>query len=316
MRRTDSSPPCAICGAAGDGRLFTAREMLLGTRHRFVYAECAQCLSLQLVNPPPDLARYYGDAYYSLKPGPRDAEEPRWRKKLLAGLLVDSRLPGGRLLATMLQGTYPLGHWSRISGVRRSDAVLDVGCGHGALVRRMRRWGFTNLVGIDPSVREELSVPGLIIRRAQLTDIDARFDLIMLHHVLEHLPDPASTLVLAARRLRPGGRILVRVPLAASHAATRYGADWFQLDPPRHLAIPSLRGFERLVGRTGLTIRRREFDATALTFEMSELYRRDVSFTSVPDVEARVARSSFRSLARRLNRTGGADSGAFVLVSR
>jgi SAM-dependent methyltransferase len=288
--------------------------MLLGTREPFVYVDCANCLSVQLVNPPHDLSPYYPDHYYSFEPGPRDSEEPRWTKKALAGLLVDSRLPGARTLAAIFKESYPLGHWSRICGARRSDAILDVGCGHGTLVRRMRRWGFTNLVGIDPSAREELSLPGLTIRRAELKDIDARFNLIMLHHVLEHVRDPVSMLRLAARRLRPGGRLLVRLPLAASHAAKRYGAHWFPLDPPRHPAIPSLRGFDCLAQRAGLIVRLREFDATAPTFEMSECYQRDVPFTSVPDIEARVAASPFRSLARRLNQTGHADSGVFVLV--
>lgn len=314
MTETDALLPCAVCGVDDGWRVFSTREMLLGTRRPFVYAECARCLSLQLVNPPVDLSPYYPDNYYSFQPGPRDSEEPRWTKKALAGLLVDSRLPGTRILAAALKESHPLGHWSRICDVRRSDAILDVGCGHGALVRRMRRWGFTNLVGIDPSAHKESSMPGLTIRRAELKDIDERFDLIMLHHVLEHVPDPLLMLRLAARCLRTGGRILVRLPLAASYVAQRYGADWFELDPPRHLAIPSLRGFERLARRAGLTVRHREFDSTALTFEMSECYRRDVPFTSVPDFEARVAMSPFRSLARALNRTEDADLGVFVLI--
>jgi SAM-dependent methyltransferase len=290
--------------------------MLLGTRQPFTYAECLQCLSVQLVDPPQDLAPYYPDNYYSFQPRPGDSEEPRWMKRALAGILVDSPLFGARILAAMVKESWALGHWSRISGVSRSDTILDIGCGNGNLPRRMRRLGFTHVVGIDPWVREELTVPGLTIRRAELKDVDACFDLIMLHHVLEHVADPSSTLRLAASRLRPGGRILVRLPLAASHAAKRYGADWFGLDPPRHLAIPSLRGFECLARRAGLIIRHREFDGTARTFEMSEWYRRDVPFTSVRDLEARLATSSFRRLARRLNRTEEADCGVFVLTPK
>ena len=314
MPETNTLSLCVVCGADDGWRAFSTREMLLGTRRPFVYTECAQCLSVQLMNPPADLSPYYPDNYYSFQPGSRDSEEPRWTKKMLAGLLVDSRLPGTRLLAAMLKESHPLGHWSRICGVRRSDSILDVGCGHGALLRRMRRWGFTNLVGIDPSARQEARLPGLTIRRAELKDIDQRFDLIMLHHVLEHVADPVLMLRLAAGCLRAGGRILVRLPLAASYAARRFGADWFALDPPRHLAIPSLRGFECLARRANLTVRHREFDSTALTFEMSEFYRRDIPFTSVPDFEARVARSPFRSLVKTLNCTEEADAGVFVLT--
>jgi hypothetical protein len=76
------------------------------------------------------------------------------------------------------------------------------------------------------------------------------------------------------------------------------GADRFQLDPSRHLAIPSHNGFACLARRAGLIVEQHEFDGTALTFEMIESYPRDISFTSVPGIEAHVAASSFRGLAR------------------
>ena len=40
----------------------------------------------------------------------------------------------------------------------------------------------------------------------------ARFDLIVLHHVLEHLPDPMQTLRDCARHLAPQGRLVLEVP--------------------------------------------------------------------------------------------------------
>lgn len=308
--------PCAVCGVQSKSRVLAAREMMFGLRHPFSYAECPACGSLQLLDPPVDMAPYYPENYPSFQPDPPDAEQNRGMKRLLGSLLIDSALPGTGMLAALLKERYPLGNWARICGARRDDAILDVGCGHGSLLRRMHRWGFTNLSGIDPFAREEIDQPGLRTRRLELAALAERYDLIMLHHVLEHVADPVTTLAQARERLLPGGRMLVRFPLAASEAAQRYGTDWFQLDAPRHLVIPSLRGFVRLADRAGLDIRHQEFDGTALTFEMSEYYRQDVPLVAVKDLEERVKRSTFWPLARQLNRTEKADSGVFVLVPK
>ena len=70
--------------------------MLLGTRRPFVYTECAQCLSVQLMNPPADLSPYYPDNYYSFQPGSRDSEEPpAWPATTLSAPQPQPTGPGG-----------------------------------------------------------------------------------------------------------------------------------------------------------------------------------------------------------------------------
>src|SRR5476649_121898 len=104
----------------------------------------------------------------------------------------------------------------------------------------------------------------------------------MLHHVLEHLPDPRRSLQDARARLNPGGRILVRIPLAGSKSCRTYREHWFNLDPPRHLLVPSRRGMETLAQRSGLRVVRTEFDGVELGFLMSEHYRRDTPYAAKP----------------------------------
>jgi 2-polyprenyl-6-hydroxyphenyl methylase/3-demethylubiquinone-9 3-methyltransferase len=94
--------------------------------------------------------------------------------------------------------------------------VLDVGCGGGILAEAMAERG-ARVTGIDLSERalkvaqlhlfeSGRSVDYQLIAPEQLAAQSAeRFDVITCMELLEHVPDPASTVDACARLLRPGG---------------------------------------------------------------------------------------------------------------
>ena len=95
-------------------------------------------------------------------------------------------------------------------------SILDIGCGVGAFVRRMREFS-SHVYGfdIDPesvaTAAEELS--GLALAVGEFMPYaDSSFDVIFLHEVLEHVDDDLKTLKEARRVLAPGGRIVIFVP--------------------------------------------------------------------------------------------------------
>ena len=55
--------PCRACGQPVNAVPFTAREMLLETRESFEYVECSACGTIQIVDIPADLERYYPENY-------------------------------------------------------------------------------------------------------------------------------------------------------------------------------------------------------------------------------------------------------------
>ena len=119
--------------------------------------------------------------------------------------------------------------------------LLDLGCGNGAFLLQMRAAGW-EVEGIEPDPESVASAraAGLNVRQGVLQPDSyppEYFDALTLSHVIEHLHDPPDTLRLCHRILKPGGRLWVATPNLASLGHARFGADWFALDPPRHLAI-------------------------------------------------------------------------------
>ena len=96
--------------------------------------------------------------------------------------------------------------------------VLDVGCGGGILSEAMARLG-ASVTGIDLSekplrvaelhlLESGLSVSYERISAEDLSKTQAEtFDVVTCMELLEHVPDPASSVAACARLARPGGRV-------------------------------------------------------------------------------------------------------------
>jgi 2-polyprenyl-3-methyl-5-hydroxy-6-metoxy-1,4-benzoquinol methylase len=107
-----------------------------------------------------------------------------------------------------------------LSELAAPGSILDVGCGEGVLtVEWADRLGDGRVVGIDlddPKLRaewEKRSRPNLEFRAEEATSLsfdDDSFDMACATEVLEHVPDPESTLAEMARVARR--HILVSVP--------------------------------------------------------------------------------------------------------
>jgi len=117
----------------------------------------------------------------------------------------------------------------------RDAAVLDLGCGHGTVIRIAREAGYRNLRGVDRSVEqvheaEELGISGIeeadLLQTLRDTSDDS-YDVVLSFDVIEHFRrDELLSLVDGVRRiLRPGGRWIIHTPNAESpfFGRIRYG---------------------------------------------------------------------------------------------
>ena len=124
---------------------------------------------------------------------------------------------------------------------KEGGRVLDVGCGNGEFLVRMKAYGW-DVAGVDfdSAAVESAKRIGMDVRLGTLEQVDFRpdsFDAITLNHVIEHLHDPVETLRQCRRVLKPGGTVWINTPNVQSWGSERYGANWRGLEPPRHLTI-------------------------------------------------------------------------------
>lgn len=117
----------------------------------------------------------------------------------------------------------------------RSAAVLDLGCGYGALLHFAGEAGYRNLTGVDGSPEQveaahRLGVPG--VRQGDLLPAlaaapDESQDVVVAFDLLEHLTREELLRVVddVRRVLRPGGRWLIHTPNGESPfvGRIRYG---------------------------------------------------------------------------------------------
>jgi SAM-dependent methyltransferase len=85
--------------------------------------------------------------------------------------------------------------------------VLDFGCGTGQLLDAFQAHGWETF-GIEPAVDDAFRTHG----RLFTVPGEPTFDLIVVHHVLEHLTNPLELLRQFARASRVGGFLFISVP--------------------------------------------------------------------------------------------------------
>jgi SAM-dependent methyltransferase len=138
--------------------------------------------------------------------------------------------------------------------------LLDVGCGSGKFLNRMRLLGWIPFgTDLDPDAVEYMKtryqIDGLAVSAEKMEFQAETFDAITLNHSIEHLHDPLTALVKCERFLKPGGTLSIKTPNLDSMGYTRFREAWIHLDPPRHLHLFSLQTLVTCIRRAGLVVR-------------------------------------------------------------
>ena len=142
---------------------------------------------------------------------------------------------------------------------RDGGRMLDVGCGNGAYLAKMRAYGWA-VTGQEvdeaaaDTARRLYDVDVLVAPVARIPDMCEPFDVVTASHVIEHVVDPRAFLRDALACLRPGGRLVILTPNVRALGHRWFGRDWYPLDTPRHLAVYSPKGLAYLARATpGMT---------------------------------------------------------------
>ncbi|MBE7178576.1 MAG: class I SAM-dependent methyltransferase [Mucilaginibacter polytrichastri] len=243
--------------------------MMFGFRDAFAYTECANCGCIQIDILPENIEKYYPDYYYSF----HLEVPPLKRKPFLKRLFKDQRIR-----KIYRRKKEPFLEYLKAIDASASSKILDVGCGSGQLICRLFNEGFEYVAGVDKFIPQEINYGyGVKILKNGLDALaDQSYDVVMMHHVLEHVEEQLAEMKEAYRVLKKNGHLIVRIPVKSA-AWEKYHENWVQLDAPRHYFLHTQNSFEKLASDAGFVIKNRVYDSTAFQFWSSELYRRDLA---------------------------------------
>jgi SAM-dependent methyltransferase len=212
-------PDCAWCGSADLVTRLDTPDRLQHKPGHFHLDECTACGHI-FQNPRLSLAgldHYYAEFYEGFG-------EEAWSQ------LFAAMAPAyAKRMDTLARFAEP-------------RAWLDVGTGHAHFCLAARqRWPETTFDGLDIGEPvEEARRRGWIDNAYQgllpdLADgLPRSYDVVTMHHYLEHTRDPRLELAAAAKVLEPGGHLMIEVPDPASPWSKRLGPLWRCWFQPQH----------------------------------------------------------------------------------
>jgi SAM-dependent methyltransferase len=294
--------------------------MYFGTRKVFDYLKCSNCGCLQLINPPKEFSRYYPKNYFTYqqsKEGKVKSILNRYRDRAAMG---EKSLLGNILLKRLGEPTYITR--LKIAEIGFNDSILDVGCGKGILLHKMKESGFQNVHGIDPFLDETIVYKnGLKILKQNFDELEGRFDLIMFNHSFEHMENPDKVMKHANKLLNTDKYLLLRIPVADSFTFKHYQENWCSLDAPRHLFLHTKKSISILAQQAGFEIKKINYDSRSWQFWGSEQYSKDIplindkSYFINPDksIFTKDQINEFERKTFELNKKGEGDQAEFYM---
>lgn len=290
---------------------------MFGMGDKFQYFKCSNCGCLQIALPPSDMKKYYSDNYYSYTTDltPKSLKSKIARillKKAVAIRMGHINFIG--LLALMYNRYYREQYPYLNKSVCNFDSsILDVGCGNGFLLNQMHSFGFKHLTGVDPFIEENIHYQnGINVYKKYLSELEGIYDVIMLHHSFEHMPNPVDVFHHLNRLLKKDGILILRVPLIDGYAWRKYAMNWFQVDAPRHFFLHTQKSISILARSVNLEIVKVEFDSTGSQIINSEKYLRNITLFDDCKISDEVRKETDKK-ARELNLLMDGDQACFYM---
>ena len=253
---------CNQCGHSSSRHFFDSCDRFYGVGGRFELYKCRDC-GLVFVHPQPsdaELVKYYPKNYYSYSPA---APNAGLKNKIIRYIKDPFRIFYIALYVKIF-------HFDRGLHAVSGGRILDVGCGSGDFLVKFRQRGM-NCFGVetDSAAVEKAKARGLKVSLGALESAefeDDYFDIIVVHHVLEHTRDPRATLGEIKRILKPSGTLVVAVPNTESLCFWIFRSYWSQLDVPRHLYSFSKSTLSSYLRAVGFKIKKVNCNSTPFQF--------------------------------------------------
>jgi len=201
------------------------------TKNKFNYYICRQCDLLYLWPIPVDLSEYYSKQYYAI-PNSIDQLETRAEEERYKIDIVRRFASSGRL--------------------------LEIGSAFGSFLLLAKKAGFlVEAIEMDARcctfLKDIVGIKAYNCHDPSIALKDAgNYNVITLWHVIEHMPDPWTTLDMIAKSLLPGGILVIATPNPNAFQFKILRRYWPHVDAPRHLELIPLPLLEAQLKPIGL----------------------------------------------------------------
>lgn len=218
---------CPVCGSTASKTYMTdVTDLFHGVRGIWELLECVDCGLIYTTPFIPEnrIGEYYPADYAPYSEGVDASARPiiRFLKSLA---ILPYKLRFGE------PGYFPLPFGN--------SRLMEVGCGAGRYLHKMSSLSW-QCTGLDISAQAievaRKSNPDAEFIVGALNDIAAgeSYDMIIMHHVFEHLYHPKQVIETCFKLLQHGGKLVVSGPNIDSLEAKCFGRRWKGLDMPRH----------------------------------------------------------------------------------
>lgn len=312
---------CIICHSK-KLKPMRVKEMMFGTNEAFEYMICSTCVSLSLSEVPKNLEDYYPENYYSFSNVNQNKLISSIKHQKDKHSLGEKNIIG-YIFNLIFSEDSNLKAINYCNKAKSSAEILDIGSGGGVLLKKLCKHGYKKLYGIDPYLEKDKIEDGVVLRKKKVSDLvkeKRKYDIVILSHVLEHLQNPYKNLSIIINKIRKGGKLIIRVPISSSKAFEKFHENWFQIDAPRHLFVPSLKGVYIMANNLNLSCDYFFFDSTQAQFKVSHNYIKGIPLINqinTPLWKRISIKNLFYSLKSRiLNKKSQGDQATFVFSQK
>jgi SAM-dependent methyltransferase len=230
---------CPLCGGAAIHERIRSLDLLQCKPGTFVLDECASCGHI-FQNPrvtPEGLDFYYRDFYDGAGIDPTEfvwtANDHSYRGRV--GLVRAWTEPKRWL---DVGGGH--GHFCLVASTLLPETAFEaLDMGEGILAAARHGWVERAHHGMFPELADTLA---------------GSFDVVSMHHYLEHTREPLAELDAAATVLDPGGWLLIEVPDPECSFGRWFGPLWGPWFQPQHQHFLSVRNLSDALARRGFTV--------------------------------------------------------------
>lgn len=145
----------------------------------------------------------------------------------------------------------------KILKFKKEGKVLEIGCSTGIMLSLLKNLGW-EVVGVEISkkaagVAAKRGIPVTVWDFMQ-TNLDEKYDLVILNHTLEHMDHPVRVLEKIKSLLSPSGLLYIDLPNFGGLSAKLLGTNWPLLLPDEHLWHFSEKSLLLLLKKIGFKV--------------------------------------------------------------